>query len=443
MPRILWGLAVAFVIGLGVSTVYRAGPHELFGHAWGSKVHRTDFTVYQEAGRAVLNGSNIYDAQNPRGWLYMYLPVVAVAMAPFALLNVFWASLLWYLLSITAVAHAVWMSVQLARRFWPDCRLANPWLSTIVALLILLPTTSGLARGQASLFITYLVIASVWYYMQQREWRAGLCLAGGIVLKIFPVLFVVYFLVKRRWTMVAATSLWLLLWVIVAPSAVWGVRGNADLLRQWFTTVAMPATNPDQSVPNARYKDMIDPRIARNQSVQAVTIRCYAGRNQATAVPAREPRARRIALAINLCLCLATARACWRGRAAPNERQTLSQLCMVAMLMLFLAPVAWFHNYSLLMLPLAFALAAASSGGQASRVWRNGLIAFAAGTLLAATVPLLETLGVFLLGALALWVVFIIRTGGHCCPPVCLIENVSSKIRTGLDSSSIHVPVAG
>ena len=405
--RILWCVAITFVIGLGVSTVYRSGPHKLCGHEWGSRFHRTDFTVYQAAGRAVLDDRNIYTAQNPRGWLYMYLPVVAVAMMPFALLNVFWASLLWYLLSVAAVAHALWISVQLARRFWPDCRLANHWLYTLVVMLILLPTISGLARGQASLIISYLVIASVWYYMQQCEWCAGLCLAGSIALKVFPILFVVYFLAKRRWLMVVTTSLWLFAWVIIAPSAVWGVRGNSELLHQWLTTIAMPATNPDQSLPNARYKDMIDPRITRNQSVQAVTIRCYAGHDQSTAVPAREPAARRIALILNLILCLATAFACRHGSAATNERRTVSQLCLVAMLMLFLAPVAWVHNFSLFILPLAFALAAAFSIDQKSYLWHIGLIAFGTGILLTSIIPVLEAFGVFLLGALILWTAFL------------------------------------
>jgi hypothetical protein len=402
----LWCVAVAFVIGLGVSTVYRSGPHDLFGVTWGSKVHRTDFTVYQEAGRAALNGGDIYNAPNPRGWLFMYLPVCAAAMAPFALLSVFWASLIWYLLSVAAVAHAVWISVKLARRFWPEHKIPDHWLCAIVFLLVLWPTMSGLARGQASLFISYFAIVSVWFYMQRKEWLAGLCLAGSIVLKVFPVLFLFYFIVKRRWLMAAATCVWLFVLVIAAPSAVFGIRGNYELLRQWVTTVAMPANNPDQAAQNARYKDMIDPRIAYNQSVQAATIRCLAGRNQASAVPSFEPVARYVALGINLCLCIATALACWRGTAEAEKRRTVLQLSCVAMVMLFLAPVAWVHNYSLFILPLALALAAAFSDGEHARRMRIGLGAFAAGTLLS-TVPMLNTLGIFLVGAIVLWAMFL------------------------------------
>ena len=150
---------------------------------------------------------------------------------------------------------------------------------------------------------------------------------------------------------------------------------------------------------------MIDPRIAYNQSVQAVTIRCMAGRTPSSAEPGRELLARRVALGINLCLLLASALACWRGNGAAGERRTLMQLCVVLMLMLFLSPVSWVHNYSLFVLPLAVALAAAFTGGESASSFRVGLGVFAAGILFS-TVPFLHTLGVFLLGSLAVWGAF-------------------------------------
>jgi len=399
--RLLAAVAVALVIGLGVSTVYRSGPHQMFGRTFGSKVHRTDFTVYQEAGRAVLEGANIYDAPSRRGWFYQYLPVGAVAMAPFALLNVFWASLLWYLLSVAAVVHAVRISVRLARQHFPEHKLPDHWVAALVVLLLAWPTMSGLARGQASLLISYLAIAVIWFYTQRRDWLAGLCLAGSIVLKVFPTLLLVYFVAKRRWLMAAATCVWLFVLLIAAPSAVFGLRGNYDLLRQWVTAVAMPANNPDKATTDIRFEQMINPRIHRNQSVQAVVIRWIAGRDKPDAVPAREPLARRVALGVNLVLFAASAWACRRGMAAPDERRTLMQLCLVSMLMLFLSPVSWVHNYTLLILPLAVALAAS---------FRIVLIVFAAGSVLALTVPVCHALGAFLAGAMAVWAAFTWRT---------------------------------
>ena len=83
----------------------------------------------------------------------------------------------------------------------------------------------------------------------------------------------VYFLAKRRFGMVAFTLLWLLVLVFLAPSAVFGVAGNTALLRQWVTTIALPANQPQGAEKNIRYEQMIDPAVTRNQSVQASLIR--------------------------------------------------------------------------------------------------------------------------------------------------------------------------
>ena len=404
--KFLFGIAIALVIGLGISTVYRSGPHTIFNHSWGSITHRTDFTVYQEAGRAVLDKTNIYEAHNQRGWYYMYLPVVAVAMLPFALLNVFWASLLWYLLSVAAVVHGIWLSVRLARRFWPNCRIADHWIGALVALLILLPTMSGLTRGQASVFLTYCILAGVWFYMRQRTWLAGLCFAGGVVLKVFPVLLLLYFLAKRRWKMATTMSVWLLVLVLVVPSAVFGGRSNYKLLRQWVTTVALPANQPDPAMSNIRYKDMIDPHIPRNQSVQAVIIRCFAGSTATNTEPRHELCARHLALGINLGLLIVSAIACARGNGLPDQRKTLWQLCVIILAMLVVSPVAWSHNYSLLILPLTLAIAVAFTNEKSSFAYQVGIVCFAAGVIMS-LVPVLLTFGVLLFASLVLWGVLV------------------------------------
>ena len=86
-------------------------------------MHRTDFTVYSAAGRAVLDGTNIYEAHNVRDWYYMYLPVFSIAMVPFALLNNFWASLLWYILSVAMLGHALYAAARtVLRQIFPATR---------------------------------------------------------------------------------------------------------------------------------------------------------------------------------------------------------------------------------------------------------------------------------------------------------------------------------
>ncbi len=389
-------IAVGLVIGLGCSTVYRAAL---------SRVERTDFTVYRAAGRAVLDGSNIYAAHNQRGWLFMALPMFAIAMVPFARLSVFWGALLWYLLSAAMVAHALHLSGKLARRAFPGCRLDSFWLYALAGLLVLPQTMSGITRGQPALLVMYLVTLAVWLSLQQRDWWAALCLAGSIVVKVFPLLLGVYFLFKRRWTMTMATAVWLVVLVAGVPSLVFGPRGNQALLRQWLSAVAVPA-NSAAIEHDARFEQTFDPQLKRNQSVSAVMIRWFtAGQPDAAVARAREALARRVATVVTVALLLVLAWACWPTVTERSPRAAALQFGAVLPAMVFLSPVGWNHYYTLLTLPLAVAVAAAASTRdyRMARVFQVGLAIYFAMTVLALVARWPQVLGVFLIGTLALW----------------------------------------
>lgn len=63
------GLALVMVFVLGVLMVHRA--------AFSTELN-SDFMTYRAAGSAVLIGSDIYAAQNSRGWPYVYPPPFAI-----------------------------------------------------------------------------------------------------------------------------------------------------------------------------------------------------------------------------------------------------------------------------------------------------------------------------------------------------------------------------
>ena len=89
--KILTGLLAVLILVMGFVTVHRA----VF-----SKSQRSDVTVYIAAGQAVWNGTDIYKAQNARGWLYVYPPPFALVCALLALVPV-WVSVLgWYLMAL-------------------------------------------------------------------------------------------------------------------------------------------------------------------------------------------------------------------------------------------------------------------------------------------------------------------------------------------------------
>ncbi len=69
-------------------------------------VHRTDFTVYTNAGKAALVGIDPYSATNARGWKYLYLPPFALLVSPLALLSEGWQCVIWFWISIACLYGA-------------------------------------------------------------------------------------------------------------------------------------------------------------------------------------------------------------------------------------------------------------------------------------------------------------------------------------------------
>lgn len=366
--RIALVLLSLIFLSLGASTVYRASP-------WASK-HRTDFTVYTAAGQAVVQGTPLYEAQNQRGWLYMYLPIFAIAMVPLSFFPDYIAAGIWYVISVAMLVHMLWLSAAMARRFWPTANWSVFWLAVWTFGAIFWPTISGIARGQASVLLAWLVTLTIWAWFEKRPWLSGFALAGAIVVKVFPVLFIIYFAFKRQWMLLLTTFVWLVAMVFVFPSAVFGMKGNLQLLDTWVHDVVMDANRPDVSEDEERYDQMANPRLERNQSVQAVAIRFIAPDDERADETGAENLAEWVGRAICAVLGIATAIACWPGRASRSDRATLVQLSLVIMLMLFASPVSWSHSFAMMALPIAVLLALASTTSAPG--WRRFAIVFGA-----------------------------------------------------------------
>ncbi len=74
-------------------------------------LHRTDFTVYTEAGAAFFDGRNPYTVTNPRGWGYLYPPLFAILVAPLHALPPQLQVVVWFVTSL----GLAWLA-------WRECR---------------------------------------------------------------------------------------------------------------------------------------------------------------------------------------------------------------------------------------------------------------------------------------------------------------------------------
>lgn len=380
--KLLIVAATLFFIGVGYVTVLRAT----------KAFKQTDFTIYIAAAHSVLRGGeDLYRLTNERGWNYNYPPLFAVLMVPFAKMSLFWAALTWYVISVILAASAVRMCVAMVHdhsRGTP-----GPLLYALPLCLIGWPLMSALTRGQASVLLLWLVVAAVFYNSKGRDIVGSACLAGAIVVKVFPVVLLAYFVWRKHWRFVVGTFVGVALGAFVLPAGALGWQRNLSQLQEWVRVLAKPALNIEAADRQSqRYLELLSPEKSRNQSLQAVLGRLTGA-----------PKMREIAAGISLVMFGAIV---FVGRRSGVSSEFLIVSAVFAWTLL-MPPVSETHYFMLLLLPLTAMVRVAAHGPDAAtqRLARIVLVVF--GALNIAGKPV-EYYGPMFWGTLVLWAVLIV-----------------------------------
>jgi hypothetical protein len=193
-----------------------------------------DFPVYYAAGQSLISGrTDLYSSDFAVGRVmdYRYPPFFLVALTPLWFLPYTLAAYIWYLLSVLEIIGCVLIVV----RVFPSFR--ESWISwVVVALGVIQYFVMALHYGNAHLLATFLLFASLYYVLQQKDLAAAALMALAITIKLTPVLLLPYFVLRRRWTLLASVCVFLVAFN-VAPSIYFGFRGNSELLRSWYGQV--------------------------------------------------------------------------------------------------------------------------------------------------------------------------------------------------------------
>jgi hypothetical protein len=312
----------------------------------------------------VLHGQDPYAIRNIRGWAYVYPPPYSIAMVPFALLPLPVSVLAWYFLCVGLTISAVSMSSQLASAgvTGERKRLA---IFFIPALIVAVWFTVGLTRGQASVLMSWLVIAAIFWEKKGRITAGAACLGGAVLLKAFALTLLCYYVWRGRWKMVAATTAAIIIGGLVLPSAVFGWRGNLHYIGEWTQEVARPALGAESSRSHSElYDQLLSMERPRNQDLGSVMQRLVEG---------NQTRAMVLALAGMLALPI------WLlGRKADARREPLIEpliLGAVVVWMLLVSPVAEDHYFSLYVLPAAYGLTASMDANRTVRRFGYAVLA--------------------------------------------------------------------
>ncbi len=295
------GLLIAFAIWGWLDVV----PRGMVNHQHINE-HRTDFTVYTEAGSAFFDGRDPYQVSNPRGWRYLYPPMFAILVAPLHVLPPMGQVGVWFVLSVGMLFGCYFelrrildfVLAHTARTPNESARL-NLCLCTAAIAAAMLPAFNCLQRGQVEVFKLYLLMLGFRIALtttRARYWvLAGLVFALAGILKLTPLLPVGCLLLyearlawvdwrqghsaghslghslwqswQRAFALGGGLTVGLVLFAFFIPAALTGWNGNLHHLETWFSKVVT-------KVVDVRTTDFgEDVRSIRNQSLDNAAYR--------------------------------------------------------------------------------------------------------------------------------------------------------------------------
>lgn len=311
VPRHRWALA-AVLIAVAASPV--ALRYLVF---WPLDQWQVDVDVYRSAGVSVLSGRPVYETltEAPQLLPFTYPPFAALLAVPLALLPFGVVGWLWTAMQVLATTMTTFYAG------WRILRPTGAWLPLALAaltapMLWLHPVGDGIRFGQVNAFI---VLACL---MDLREPRPGLArwlprgaLVGlAMAVKLTPGVFVLHFLVTRRWreaaTAVGTAAAVTVGAALVLPQASWA-----------FWTSAL--RDSDRLGPNAG---------TSNQSLRGFLLRMGLDGTGGTLVW--------LAL-VGVVAVLGFALA----RRMYQRGDSVAEVAVVGLLACLLSPVAWVHHY--------------------------------------------------------------------------------------------------
>jgi len=184
----------------------------------------------------------------------------------------------------------------------------------------------------------WLTVGAVYWHRKGQDWRAGSCLAGATLLKVFPIVLLGYFVWRKRWRFALATLVALVVLTLGMPAVVFGWQKNIDYLTEWGHVVAQPSLSSETERENSPlHEQLISNQKLRNQSLEPVLWRLTGGK-----------AARELAVAAGLVM---AGMIWWIGRKSAPENELLI-VSSVFVWMLLAQPLAESHYFVLLLLPV-------------------------------------------------------------------------------------------
>jgi hypothetical protein len=192
----------------------------------------SDFGVCYKNGRRILDGETLYRISD--GHLqFKYAPISALFYASLALLPWEVAKIIWYYLELILLFSVLWISYKLL----PSPR-KGPVLVLLPATLVLLKFIGReLELGQVNILILFILILMIAEVIRRKDATAGVLWGISLFFKPYALVFLPYFILKKRFKIVLAGGAVVLAGLLL-PALNFGFQGNWIVLREWVSTLS-------------------------------------------------------------------------------------------------------------------------------------------------------------------------------------------------------------
>ncbi|NIM89628.1 MAG: DUF2029 domain-containing protein [Candidatus Aminicenantes bacterium] len=198
-----------------------------------------DFEVNYEAGQRIRQGETLYRAEDGH-YQFKYSPFSSLFYIPLSYLPLDVAKGIWYFITLISTGFLLYISQRLLVSSAKEA-----WILPMLTFLILARYfLRELQLGQINTLIAFLLILMIWLLNREEkhssswgEKSAGLTWGLSMALKPYSLIFLPYFLIKKKWQALGFGLLFLALSLLI-PSLFYGFRGNFVVLKEWQSSLS-------------------------------------------------------------------------------------------------------------------------------------------------------------------------------------------------------------
>ncbi|MCE1178126.1 MAG: glycosyltransferase 87 family protein [Micrococcales bacterium] len=319
--------------------------------AWPQDQWQVDVEVYRQGGESVLLGRPVYETMTepPQLLPFTYPPFSAILSVPLALVPFRVAGWAWTIAQILATTAIVWYAghrvIRRAGHLWPLL------LGALTAPMFWLqPISDGIRFGQVNAFLVLACLMDLRRPRPRlvRRIPPGVLVGLAMSIKLVPGVFVIHYLVNRRWKE-AATAIGT---AVVATLGSWVILPQAS-----FAFWGGALSDPTRLGPN---------KGTANQSMRGVILRSLGEGTLGTLLWL-------VLVAVVGFYGYRLARRAWLAG------DTITEVAAVGLMAMLLSPVAWIHHLHWLVVVLFAILGADPLRDRARLIAAGGLALFFVG----------------------------------------------------------------